>query len=139
MRNKAYLTVLTTILTCCLLGLSTVALAAETRLEKAMPDGGKAVLTFAAKPLVTMTEIPFTVQLTGATDKVFSDAAVSLRLLMPAMSMPLNNPKAFWKDTAYHGQAVFTMAGEWDAIMIIQRPGHDVIDLTFKLGEVLMK
>ena len=71
--------------------------------------------------------------------KVFSDAAVSLRLVMPAMAMPLNKPKAVWLDDAYHGQAVFTMAGEWNAIMIIQRPGHDVIDLIFKLGRVQMK
>jgi hypothetical protein len=86
-----------------------------------------------------MTETPFSIELIGGTGKVFSDAAVSLRLLMPAMAMPLNNPKALWKEQAYHGTAVFTMAGEWQAIMIIQRPGHDVVDLTFNLGEVLMK
>jgi hypothetical protein len=31
------------------------------------------------------------------------------------------------------------MAGEWEVIMIIQRPGYDVVDLTFNLGEVQMK
>lgn len=139
MKNKLFRTAVATLFTCALLSLTSAALATETRLEKAMPEGGKAVLTFAAKPLVTMTEIPFTVQLTGGTGKVFADAKVSLRLLMPAMAMPLNNPKALWQDKAYHGQAIFTMAGEWNAIMIIQRPGHDVIDLTFKLGEVQMK
>lgn len=139
MKNKFFRTIIATFFTCFLLSLSAAALATETRMEKTMPAGGKAVLTFAAKPLVTMTEIPFTVQLTGGTGKIFSDAKVSLRLLMPAMAMPLNNPKALWLDKAYHGQAIFTMAGEWDAIMIIQRPGHDVIDLTFKLGEVQMK
>ena len=58
---------------------------------------------------------------------------------MPAMAMPLNNPKALWLDGAYHGTAIFAMAGEWEAIMIIQRPGHDVIDLTFNIGEVQMQ
>jgi hypothetical protein len=139
MKNKLLRTCLTTFFVCLLLSLSVAAFATETRLEKAMPEGGTAVLTFASDQLLTMTETPFTVELTGGTGKVFSDAAVSLRLVMPAMAMPLNKPKAIWLDDAYHGQAVFTMAGEWNAIMIIQRPGHDVIDLTFKLGRVQMK
>ena len=104
-----------------------------------MPEGGTAVLTIAANPLQTMTETPFSVILTGGTGKVIADAAVSLRLVMPAMAMPLNNPKALWQDDAYQGIATFTMAGEWNAIMLIQLPGHDVLDLTFKLGQVQMK
>ena len=139
MRNERLRTMLATAFACFLLSLSVSAFAAETRLEKAMPEGGTAVLTFAANPLQTMTEIPFTVQLTGSTGKVLADAAVSLRLVMPAMAMPLNNPKALWQDDAYQGIATFTMAGEWNAIMLIQRPGYDVIDLTFKLGQVQMK
>jgi hypothetical protein len=139
MKNKLLRTCLAAFFVCLLLSLSVAAFATETRLEKAMPEGGTAVLTFASDQLLTMTETPFTVELTGGTGKVFSDAAVSLRLVMPAMAMPLNKPKAIWLDDAYHGQAVFTMAGEWNAIMIIQRPGHDVIDLTFKLGQVQMK
>ena len=138
MRNELFRATLCTFFVSCLLSLAVSAFAAEIRLEKAMPGGGKATLSFAA-PLLTMTETPFSIELIGGTGKVFSDAAVSLRLLMPAMAMPLNNPKALWKEQAYHGTAVFTMAGEWQAIMIIQRPGHDVIDLTFNLGEVLMK
>lgn len=139
MKNKLFRTTLTTLFACFLLSFSASAFAAETSFEKAMPEGGTAVLTFAADPLLSMTETPFTVNLTGSTGKVFSDAAVSLRLMMPAMAMPLNNPKALWLDDAYQGLAIFTMAGEWNAIMIIQRPGHDVIDLTFKLGQVRMK
>lgn len=139
MRNDMLRTLLTTVFACFLLSLSVAAFAAETRLEKAMPEGGTAVLTFAANPLQTMTETPFTVVLTGGTGKVLADAAVSLRLVMPAMAMPLNNPKALWQDDAYQGIAIFTMAGEWNAIMLIQRPGYDVLDLTFKLGQVQMK
>lgn len=139
MRNNPVRIVLSVFFISCLLSFSAAAFAAELRLEKAMPEGGKVVLTFAAAPLLTMTETPFTVELTGATGKILTDASVSLQLVMPAMSMPLNNPKAHWNEGAYRGSAVFTMAGEWDAIMIIQRPGHDVVDLIFNLGEVLMK
>ena len=139
MRNKWFRTTLATLFVCFLLSVSISAFARELRLEKAMPEGGTAELTFAAKPLLTMTETPFTVKLTGGTGKVFSDAAVSLRLVMPAMAMPLNNPKALWQDDDYKGLAIFTMAGEWNAIMLIQRPGHDLVDLTFKLGQVQMK
>jgi hypothetical protein len=139
MRNELLRTALVALFACFLLSLPVSAFAGDhLRLEKAMPEGGKAVLLFAA-PLLTMTEIPFSVELIGGTGKVFADAAVSLRLVMPAMAMPLNNPKALWLDGAYHGTAIFTMAGEWQAIMIIQRPGHDVIDLTFNIGEVQMQ
>ena len=139
MRNNLFRMTLTTLFICCLLSLSASAFAAEIRLEKAMPEGGKAVLTFDIDRLLTMTETPFTVELIGGTGMIFADAAVSLRLMMPAMAMPLNNPKALWLGDAYHGQAVFTMGGEWNAIMLIQRPGHDLVDLTFRLGKVQMK
>jgi len=139
MRNKPAAFVISVIFLWVLLGLPKAANAMETRIEKALPGGGKAVLTFAADPLMTMTETPFSIELIGGTGKILSDAAITLRLVMPAMAMPLNSPKAFWQGSAYHGTAIFTMAGEWAAIMIIQRPGHDVIDLTFKVGEVMMK
>jgi hypothetical protein len=139
MRNDLFRTTLTTFFICCLLSLSASAFAAEVRLEKAMPEGGKAVLTFDTDQLLTMTETPFTVELIGGTGKVLADANVSLRLVMPAMAMPVNKQKALWLEDAYHGQAVFTMGGEWNAIMLIQRPGHDLVDLIFKLGQVQMK
>ncbi len=110
MRSKPLRTAFSVFIISCLLSLPASAFAAETRLEKAMPEGGKVVLTFAAAPLLTMTETPFTVELTGATGKTLTDAAVSLQLVMPAMSMPLNNPKAHWKEECvsrlgrlYHG------------------------------------
>lgn len=139
MRNEMFRILLATIFLCLLLALSVSAFATDIRLEKAMPEGGMAVLTFTTKPLLTMTETPFTVELIGATGKVLADAAVSLSLVMPAMPMPANNSKALWQDNVYQGMAIFTMAGEWNAIMLIQRPGHDLVDLTFELGEVLMK
>ena len=139
MRNDLFRTTLATLFICCLLSLSASVFAAEFRLEKTMPEGGKAVLTFDTDRLLTMTETPFTVELIGGTGKILADANVSLRLVMPAMAMPPNRPKALWLEGAYHGQAVFTMGGEWNAIMLIQRPGHDLVDMIFKLGQVQMK
>ena len=139
MKNDLFRTTLTTFFICCLLSLSASSFAAVIRLEKAMPEGGKAVLTFDTDRLLTMTETPFTVELIGGTGKILADATVSLHLIMPAMAMPPNRPKALWLEGAYHGQAVFTMGGEWNAIMLIQRPGYDLVDLIFKLGQVQMK
>jgi hypothetical protein len=139
MRNDLLCTILASFFVFCLLCLPASAFAADKiRQEKTMPEGGRAVLTFDT-PLLTMTETPFTVELAGSTGKALADAAVSLSLVMPDMAMPLNNPKAIWLKDAYHGTAIFTMAGEWQAILIVQRPGHDLVELTFKLGEVLMK
>lgn len=138
MRNLLRRAALIALFAFCLLSLPVSAFATDIHLEEAMPEGGKAVLIFAT-PLQTMTEIPFSVKLIGATGKVFSDATINLRLVMPAMAMPNNNLKALWQENAYRSTAIFTMAGEWEAIMIIQRPGHEVVNLTFKLGEVLMQ
>lgn len=139
MRNELFRTTLASFFALCLLCLSASVFADdEIRQEKTMPEGGKAVLAFDT-PLLTMTQTPFTVELIGSTGKALADAAVSLSLVMPDMAMPLNNPKAIWLKDAYHGTAIFTMAGEWEAILIVQRPGHELVELTFKLGEVQMK
>lgn len=139
MKNNLPRTLLVGLLVGCLLSLAVSAAAAEIRFEKPLPQGGTAILTFDADPLLSMTHTTFSVELIGGTGKVISDAAVSLQLTMPAMEMPLNNPKAPWLDGAYRGSAVFTMAGEWEAAMFIQRPGHDQVTLNFNLGQVLMK
>jgi hypothetical protein len=77
MRNNLTRVALTASLISFLLSISLTTFAAETRLEKALPEGGKAVLTFAGSPLQAMTEIPFTVNLTGGAGTVFTDANVS--------------------------------------------------------------
>lgn len=114
-------------------------LAEQTRFAKSLPDGGRVELVFAAAPLVTMTEIPFSVALTGSTGMPIRDAAVGLDLDMPAMPMPPNHPQATWQDGAYRGTAVFTMAGEWIATMNIQRPGYDRVTTDINLGIVRMQ
>jgi hypothetical protein len=138
MRNSLFKATLG-IIFCGLLSIPTTTYAAQVQLAERLSGGGNVTLSFATAPLLTMTEIPFTVELTGDTGVVFSDASVRLQLTMPAMPMPPNNPKALWQDDAYHGTAIFTMAGVWEAKMLIQRPGHDLDELTFNLGEIKMK
>jgi len=113
--------------------------AAETRLEKSAFKSGKATLTFADAPLKTMTETPFAIEVTGDTGIVISDAKLSIGLDMPDMPMPPNHPVATWKDGAYRGTAVFTMAGAWEMTIYIQRPGYDQEHIIFKIDQVMMK
>ena len=70
MKNSLLRTISVAVLTCCVLYLSTTAFAAETRLVKALPEGGEAELVFASSPLFSMTETPFTVKLTGGAGTV---------------------------------------------------------------------
>ena len=112
---------------------------AETRLEKPVFGSGKLVLAFAANPLVTMTETPFSITITGPSGKMIKDAKLSLSLDMPAMPMPPNHPKATYLDDAYHGVAVFTMAGAWQVFINVQRPGYDQEQVVFDLEKVMMK
>jgi len=113
--------------------------AEESRFEQSLPAGGSAVLTLAANPLETMTEVPFRIVLTDASGSAITEATVSLDLYMPAMPMPPNEPKALWNNGAYHGLAIFTMAGEWRALIKIGRSGQEPIEVDFNLGVVRMK
>jgi len=58
---------------------------------------------------------------------------------MPDMPMPPNHPAATWKDGAYRGTAIFTMAGAWEMTVNIQRPGYDQEHVIFKIDQVMMK
>ncbi len=122
-----------------LLSSSTVLFAAETSLEKPAFKSGKVTLTFADAPLKTMTETPFAIKVTGATGIVISDARLSIDLDMPDMPMPPNHPAATWKDGAYRGVAIFTMAGAWEMTVNVQRPGYDQEHVIFKIDQVMMK
>ena len=137
--NEPARLVLMTLAAIFLLGNYTVLLAEETRLEKPVFKSGKAVLTFADAPLKTMTETPFAIKITGATGKTISDAKLHISLDMPDMPMPPNRPAATWKDGAYRGTAIFTMAGAWEAAVNIQRPGYEQEYVTFDIGQVMLK
>jgi hypothetical protein len=129
----------TSLLLCLLLSISVSAFSAETRLEKPLPEGDKAIIIFADSPLKAMTEIPFTIELTSKTGKKIDNAKLNISLDMPAMQMPPNNPYAEWKDGAYRGMAVFTMAGVWQVNVNIQRPAYDQQQVVFHIEQVLMK
>lgn len=114
-------------------------LAAETSLEMPAFKSGTARITFADAPLKTMTETSFAIKITGDTGIDISDAKVTIGLDMPDMPMPPNHPAATWKDGAYRGTAIFTMAGTWEMTVNIQRPGYDQEHVTFKIDQVMMK
>lgn len=122
-----------------LFSIAVCATAAETRLATKMADGGEAVIIFAGSPLRTMTEIPFSMELHQTSGAVVKDAKLTLDLTMPAMPMPPNNPKAVWRDNAYRGTAIFTMAGAWQVNVEIHRPGLEAEKITFNIDMVVMK
>lgn len=139
MKIKCSFVLQTSLLICLLLSIAVSALSAETRLEKPLPDGDKAIIVFADSPLKAMTEIPFTIELTNKTGKKIDNAQLNISLDMPAMQMPPNTPYAGWKDGAYRGMAVFTMAGVWQVNVNIQRPAYDQQQVVFHIDQVLMK
>ena len=118
---------------------STVLFAAETSLEEPAFKSGKATITFADAPLKAMTETAFSIKITGDTGIVISDAKLSIDLDMPDMPMPPNRPVVTWKEGAYRGNVIFTMAGAWEVTVTIQRPGYDQEHVIFKIDQVMMK
>ena len=128
--------IITLILLCCTVVATT---AAETPIETVMADGGKAVIVFSSSPLQAMTEIPFTIEMKNNDGEMINDAKLALDLTMPFMPMPPNNPKAVWKDNAYRGTAIFTMAGAWQVNVEVNRPEIEVETFIFNIEMVIMK
>ena len=128
--------IITLILLCCTVVATT---AAETPIETVMADGGRAVIVFSSSPLQAMTEIPFTIEMKNNDGEMINDAKLALDLTMPFMPMPPNNPKAVWKDNAYRGTAIFTMAGAWQVNVEVNRPEIEVETFIFNIEMVIMK
>jgi len=137
--NRSTRPVLMILAIICFFSSAEVLFAAQTRLEKPAFKSGKVVVTFADAPLKTMTETPFAITIAGATGMAISDAKLSIALDMPDMPMPPNHPAATWKDGAYRGTAIFTMAGAWQMTVNIQRPGYDQEQIIFDIDQVMMK
>lgn len=137
--NRSTRPVLMILAIICLFSSADLLFAAETRLEKPAFKSGKVTVTFADAPLKTMTETPFALKITGATGITISDAKLSIDLDMPDMPMPPNRPAATWKEGAYRGTAIFTMAGAWQMTVNIQRPGYDQEQIIFDIDQVMMK
>jgi hypothetical protein len=123
-----------------LLSLSNNASASSgTRMEIDGIDGGKAILKLASDPLRTMTPTPFHLTLTDGTGKPITGAEVRCDLTMPAMPMPENRPAVREKDGFYWGEAVFTMAGAWQAAFQVAMPDGRLEILLFDIERVLLK
>jgi len=110
-----------------------------TRLEIEGIDGGKAILKLAAEPLRTMTATPFHLTLTDGAGNPIIGAQVRCDLTMPAMPMPENRPAVREKDGFYWGEAIFTMAGDWQAAFQVAMPDGRLEILIFDLERVLLK
>jgi len=111
-----------------------------TRLALPGIDGGIASLEFAAAPLVTMTPIPFRLELKKAGNTPFAGAKVRCDLTMPAMPMPENRPKVMETEPGiYTGEAIFTMAGAWQAAFSVENPAGGKEILLFEIEKVLLK
>jgi hypothetical protein len=115
------------------------AAAEGTRLEIEGIDGGKAILNLASEPLRTMTPTPFHLLLTNGSGSPITGAEVRCDLTMPAMPMPENRPKIREEDGFYWGEAVFTMAGAWQASFQVAMPDGRLEILIFDIDRVLLK
>lgn len=122
-----------------LLGSPVLGAGSETRLETSGPNGLKGILTFAAAPLQTMTEIPFSLELYTAEGTAVVDALLAVDFDMPAMPMPKNSPVTTWQRDAYRGVAVFTMAGAWQVKVRVNDAGGGEDRLVFDVAQVMMK
>ncbi|MEJ2525683.1 MAG: FixH family protein [Desulfuromonadales bacterium] len=135
--NKLWTTLALSLMT--LLILANMVPAAQTRLSQSTETSAEVTVTFADAPLRTMTETPFLITITDASGQVVQDADLTIRLDMPAMPMPPNHPAATWRDGAYRGTAIFTMAGAWQMILEIKQPGEATQKIIFDIDRVLMK
>ena len=119
--------------------MAAVAASPGTRLEMEGIGGGKAMLNLASAPLTTMTPTPFHLMLTDVTGTPITGAEVRCDLTMPAMPMPENRPELHEEDGVYWGDAIFTMAGAWQATFSVQMPDGRLEILIFDVGRVLLK
>lgn len=111
-----------------------------TRLELAGIAGGMAVLEYEASPLVTMRPVPFRLTLTNMAGMPIAGAEVRCDLTMPAMAMPENRPTVRETEPGvYRGEALFTMAGAWQAAFSVELPEGGKEILLFAIDRVLLK
>jgi hypothetical protein len=93
---------------------------AETRAAGSL----SAMLHILPYPPVPMEETELELTLRDATGLALSGASVHFDLTMPGMEMPPNHPEATEAgDGLYLAQAIFTMAGEWQILVEVSRPG----------------
>ena len=121
------------------LSLAAPAAATVTRVESAGKVGFRGVLELAAAPLYTMRPTSFTLTLFDPAGRQTASLKPRCDLVMPAMPMPDNRPRLTAKDNGFSGEAVFTMAGEWQMLVSFATASGAQEQLTFDLGRVLLK
>ncbi len=110
-----------------------------TRIEARSPGGLQGVLEFAAAPLVTMHPTPFRLALKGVDGTPFPPSTLTCDLVMPAMPMPENRPRLVSDGEDFRGEAIFTMAGAWQARVTVHPVAGAEETLVFPIERVLLK
>lgn len=113
-------------------------LAAESTFKTTGTAGSTGILTFARSPLKIMTPTPFTLGLDG-TAVVAAQLKVTCDLTMPAMPMPANRPIVAARGDLLTGEAIFTMAGAWQANFVVLYPDGRKESLIFDIPQVNLK
>ena len=113
--------------------------AAVTRVESAGQGGFRGVLELAADPLYTMRPTPFTLTLFDPAGRQTASLEPHCDLVMPAMPMPENRPRLTTGQNRFSGEAIFTMAGDWQMLVSFATASGAKEQLTFDLGRVLLK
>jgi hypothetical protein len=110
-----------------------------TRFETQGSQGYRGTLEFQAAPPVTMRPIGFSLALIDPSGQRTAALPAACDLIMPAMPMPENRPRLVPGKDLYNGEAIFTMAGRWQAVVTFQTADGRPEKLVFDLGTVLLK
>lgn len=101
--------------------------------------GTPATLELHDSPLRVMTATPMRLQLHPDTPWPQAQTTVSCDLTMPAMPMPPNRPLLSRQGEAFFGEAIFTMAGGWQADCILALPAGGEEHFRFAIEQVLLQ
>jgi hypothetical protein len=116
------------------------AAAAPLRIQATAAAPGSAILELQADELVTMTVIPFCLQISDAAGKPLTGAKVNCDMTMPSMPMPENRPKVVERDGGYCGELIFTCAmGAWRIGCVAEKADGSRQTMTFDIDKVRMK
>ena len=112
---------------------------AETVLYSVDADGSTATLTLSTNPVLSMTQTDFHLTMNKAHGDTLLPTSAVCDLTMPAMPMPKNRPVLECGPVGCRGNAIFTMAGEWDIICEVTFSSDKTSQLLFIIDMVKMK
>lgn len=111
-------------------------LAGEAHFETIGSQGQRASLTFDRAPLVIMRPTRMSLRLLGDNMPPVMPGKGECDLTMPAMPMPENRPGLHALGNELVGEAIFTMAGEWQASCSVESGSGAREIFVFNLGDV---